>query len=186
MSALDPEAPSQPTQQTGLDQAQNPASKTGEETNHAADKSATAGAPIDHREEHDVPSQHGEEAKPSSLGYGDTGPLKEKDISESDAGHQYSDNPDLEGEQIRPANEGDVAHAVKTGGGGGHADEASLTADLDQKQKAHADELHKRGKRTGKEIEEEENEDWTGKRADVNVAEALGGRGNKVVLAPEE
>ncbi len=93
---------------------------------------------------------------------------------------------------MRMAGEGDVAQAVRQGGGGGHAGEESLTSEMDRKTAEHEAELHKRGERTGKEIEEEEKEDWTGKKADV--ASALGGgretidEGDrpKVVLAPEE
>lgn len=115
---------------------------------------------------------------------GDRGPLKEKDISGSDDAHPYSKQPNLEGEQMRAPGEGEVADAVRTGGGGGHAGEPSITGDLDAKKKEHEEELHARGQRTGAEIEEEEKEDWTDKKADV--AEALSGRGTKIVLAAEE
>jgi len=107
----------------------------------------------------------------------------EKDVGQSDS-HPYSDKPNMEGEQMRAPGEGDVADAVKTGGGGGHLGQESLTQNLGAKTEAHKEELHARGQRTGAEIEEEEKEDWTGKKADVG--EALAGRGNKVVLAPEE
>lgn len=140
--------------------------------------------PIDHREQHDVPSQHGDAATASSLGYGDTGPLKEKNVAKSDAEHPYAKDGNLEGEQMRAPGEGDVAEAVRTGGGGGHAEQDSLTQNMDAKKKAHEDELHARGQRTGAEIEEEEKEDWTGRKADVEGA--LSGRGTKIVLAPEE
>lgn len=133
---------------------------------------------IDHREAHDVPSSHGEEATPSSRGWGDTGPLKEKDIGQSGKG-----DDSLEGEQMRAPGEGEVAEAVRTGGGGGHAEEDSLTANLDAKTEEHKQALHARGERTGAEIDEEEKEDWTDKKADVG--EALSGRGTKIVLAAE-
>ena len=119
------------------------------------------------------------------MGYGDTGPLKERDISRSDA-HPYSDQGNLEGEQMRAPGEGEVAEAVRRGGGGGHAEEGELASDMERKKMEHDEELKKRGERTMEEIEEEEKEDWTGRRGDVDVGEALGGRGNKVVLAPEE
>lgn len=167
-----------------MNQERNPADKTSAEQNTAQDKSSLASKPIDHREQHDVPSQHGESAGASALARGDTGALKEKDISQSDAAHQYSEQPNLEGEQMRMPGEGDVAEAVRSGGGGGHAGQSSLTEDLDAKTKRHQEELHARGERTGAEIEEEEKEDWTGKKADVE--EALSGRGTKIVLAPEE
>ncbi|KAK5070627.1 hypothetical protein LTR64_000300 [Lithohypha guttulata] len=183
MSDLDPQAPSQPNQQTGLNQAQNAAQKTQEEKDVSKDTSSLNSKPIDHREQHDVPSHHGDDAMPSSLGRGDTGSLKEKKLTESDKERDGVD-PNLEGEQMRMPGEGDVADAVKTGGGGGHAEEPSLTDNLDAKADEHEKELHARGQRTGAEIEEEEKEDWTGKKADIG--EALAGRGNKVVLAPEE
>lgn len=85
---------------------------------------------------------------------------------------------------MRAPGEGEVAEAVSKGGGGGHGEEESLTQNLDAKAERHKEELHARGEKTGAEIEEEEKEDWTGKKADVG--EALSGRGNKIVLAPEE
>jgi hypothetical protein len=87
---------------------------------------------------------------------------------------------------MRAPGEGDVSDAVKSGGGGGHAEEGDLAGDMDRKKREHDEELKKRGERTVEEIEDEEQEDWTGRRGDVDVGEALGGRGNKVVLAPEE
>lgn len=87
---------------------------------------------------------------------------------------------------MRAPGEGDVAEAVRRGGGGGHAEEGDLAGDLDRKKVEHDEELQRRGKRTSGEIEEEEREDWTGKGGSVDVGEALGGRGTKVVLATEE
>lgn len=182
MSNLDPGAPSQPNQQTGLNQAQNPASKTGAE-HTSAQASSGSDKIIDHREQHDVPSKHGDAATSTSLGYGDTGPLKEKKIPESDA-LGYSKDGNLDGEQMRAPGEGEVAEAVRSGGGGGHAEEESLTKNMDDKKQAHEEELHKRGERTAAEIEEENKEDWTDKKA--NISEALGGRDTKIVLAAEE
>lgn len=182
MSGLDPGGPSQPSQQTGLNQAFNPAQKTAHEVSTSQSTSGS-GPPIDHRKEHDVPSQHGESATATSLGQGDTGPLKERDISESDQ-QFYSKDGNLDGEQMRAPGEGDVADAVRSGGGGGHGEQESITSNLDAKAEAHKEELHARGQRTEAEIEEEEGEDWTGKKADIG--EALAGRGNKVVLAAEE
>lgn len=167
----------------GLNQAHNPAQKTAYEDGAAQDRSSLGSKTIDTREAHDVPSQHGEAATGSSLGRGETGPLTEKKLPKSDE-HPYAKDGNLEGEQMRAPGEGEVAEAVKSGGGGGHAEQESLTQNLDAKAEEHKQELHARGERTGAEIEEEENEDWTGKKADV--AEALSGRGNKVVLAPEE
>jgi hypothetical protein len=180
MSGLDPSGPSQPTQQQGLNQSGNPADKTAAE-GHAAQTSDQS-AKVDSRSKGDVPSTHDGEARPSALGAGDTGALKEKDISRSDA-HPYSEDGNLEGEQMRAPGEGDVAEAVRTGGGGGHLGQGDLMSDMDRKAKEHEEELRKRGERTGKEIEEEEKEDWTNKRADVG--EALAATGTPVVLAPE-
>ena len=187
---MDPSAPSQPKSQSGLDQSQNPTSKTSAEEGKAQDPSSVAQPPIDHRSNHDVPSTHTSDATASSLGRGDDTdtPLKEKPIPESDS-QNYSDNPSLEGEQMRMPGEGDVAQAVtgqgpggKTGGGG---EEESLTQNMDAKAEAHKQALHERGERTGAEIEEEEKEDWTGKKNSVDLGQALGGRGIAVVAAPE-
>lgn len=187
MSALDPSAPSQPTQQSGLNQAQNPASKTSAEEASSHDTSKSSDKVIDHRSPHDVPSQHGEAAHPGARGSGERGPLTEKLIPESDAQNYAKGDSNLEGEQMRMPGEGDVAEAVRSGGGGGHGEEESLTSNLGKKEAEHERELHRRGERTGKEIEEEEKEDWTGRKADI--ASALGDgrdRSPKVVLAPEE
>ncbi|KEF58433.1 uncharacterized protein A1O9_06359 [Exophiala aquamarina CBS 119918] len=187
MSALDPTAPSQPGQQTGLNQLQNPASKTDKEETTARDTSNTSSTTMDHRSPHDIPSQHGETARPSALGAGDTGPLEEKRIPESDAQNYSKGDSNLEGEQMRMAGEGEVARAVRSGGGGGHAEEGSLTGDINRQEKEHAQALHERGEPTGKELDEEEHEDWTGKKADI--AEALGQEDHQrppVVLAAEE
>jgi hypothetical protein len=185
-SALDPSAPSQPNQQSGLDQSKNTASKTSEEETKAQDTSSTSEAPIDHRSQNDVLSSHGEEATDSSLGRGDTGSLKQRDLPESDA-QNYSEDPNQEGEQMRAPGEGDVADAVtkgtgKTGAGG---EQESLGQNMDAKTEAHKQALHERGERTGAEIEEEEKEDWTGTKRSVDLGQALGGRGIAVVEAPE-
>lgn len=180
MSAMSPDEPAQPTQQTGLNQPGNPASKTGAEASTA--NTADNAPETERRTSHDVPSTHDGDARPSALGAGDTGPLKERDISKSDQ-HPYSKNSELDGEQMRAPGEGEVADAVKGGGGGGHLGEGDLVSDMDRKAREHDAELKRRGERTGKEIDEEEHEDWTNRSADVG--EALGGRGTKVVLAPE-
>ncbi|OAL31244.1 hypothetical protein AYO20_08299 [Fonsecaea nubica] len=192
MSNLDPHAPSQPSQQTGLNQGQNPASKTAQEQTTAQDTSSNQSKTVDRRSAHDVPSEHGEVAKPGALGSGERGPLTEKRIPESDAQNYSKGDSNLEGEQMRMPGEGDVARAVRTGGGGGYGEEESLTQNIDKMAAEHERELHRRGERTGKEIEEEAQEDWTGKKADI--ASALGqGREDRdeasrpaVVLAAEE
>lgn len=78
-----------------MNQSQNAAEKTDKETQSAQDKSTLGDKEIDHREAHDVPSKHGEEATASSLGRGDTGPLKEKDV-----GHPGVGNGDLDADQM--------------------------------------------------------------------------------------
>ena len=183
---MEPQGPSEPTQQSGLNQASNPSSKTATESSIA--EQPTSQTKVDTRSDQDVPSTHSSEAQPSALGSGDTGPLTQRDMSESDAAHSFGDpnTANLDGEQMRASGEGEVAQAVKQGGGGGHAEEDDLAGDLDRKKEEHDQELKHRGMRTSQEIEEEEKEDWTGKRGDVDVGEALGGRGPKVVLAPEE
>jgi hypothetical protein len=191
MSALDPEAPSQPTQQSGLNQARNPASKTATEQDASQDSSVQSQI-VDHRQPHDIPQNHGGEPKHGAIGFGERGPLTQKPIPESDAQNYSKGDSNLEGEQMRAPGEGEVAHAVKTGGGGGHGEEESLTQNIDKKVADHEAELQRRGERTGKEIEEEEKEDWTGKKADI--ASALHeGREDRdqanqpaVVLAAEE
>jgi hypothetical protein len=132
-----------------------------------------------------MPSTNGEEATSSSLGHGDTGSLKEKDIPKSDA-QNYSNEPSTEGEQMRAPGEGNVANAVmngtgKTGGG----DQKSLLENIDAKTEAHKQALHEREERARAEIEKEKNEDWTGRKNNVDLGRALGGRGMAVVEAPE-
>jgi len=198
---MDPKAPSQPSQQTGVEQSQNPAEQTSAERN-VADNDTSKNAPT--TETRSVPSQRSEEdSNPTqtAMGYGDRGPLKERDISESNQ-QNYSNKPDLDGEQMRAPGEGDVADAVQGKGDNpkeGHGEEESLMDNMQAKTDAHEEELHKRGQRTGKEIEEEEGEDWTGLRGKVDLNAALGRdgqdgevtgvgeteRGTGVVLAAE-
>jgi hypothetical protein len=179
---MDPSAPSQPNQQTSLQQPKNPVFKTFEEQTKAQGTSSTSQPPIDHRSQHDIPSTNGEEATSSSLGHGDTGSLKEKDIP----AQNYSNEPSTEGEQMRTPGEGDVANAVMSGTGKtGGGDQKSLVENIDAKTEAHKQALHERGERTRAEIEKEKNEDWTGRKNNVDLGRALGGRGMAVVEAPE-
>ena len=192
MSALDNDRPSQPDHVAGFNQVENPTSKTSAEESSAREKPSEQSWIAEHRQPHDVPQGHGEDANDSSLASGERGPLTEKLIPESDAQNYAKGDSNLEGEQMRMAGEGEVAHAVRTGGGGGHGEERSLTEGLDRRAEAHEAELQRRGERTGREIEEEEKEDWTGKKADI--ASALNdGRENRddenrpaIVLAAEE
>lgn len=181
---MDPQGPSQPSQQTGYNQPTNPSTKTTSEKSQSQDPSGSSAAPVDHRQPHDVPSSHTSNATPSALGRGDTGSLKTKDTSASDT-QNYSKS-ELDGEQMRAPGEGDVASAVTEKKFGGHGEEEGLMQNMDEKTMAHREALHERGERTGAEIEEEEKEDWTGKKGNVDVAEALGGRGTAVVLAADE
>lgn len=87
---------------------------------------------------------------------------------------------------MRAPGEGDVADAVTEKRFGGHGEEEELMENMEEKTKAHREALHERGKRAGAEIEEEGNEDWTGKKGEVDLGQALGGRGTAVVLAAEE
>ena len=173
---MDPQGPSQPSQQTGVEQSNNPASQTSAERNTAASNDKNTSQPIESRS---VPSNRSESSSnPTStaMGYGDRGPLVERDISASDQ-QNYSNKPELEGEQMAVFAEGDVASAVQnkaTNPNAGHAEEESLTENMSAKADAHEEELHKRGQRTGKEIEEEEGEDWTGMRGKVDLNAALG------------
>src|ERR1700761_7655826 len=98
MSALDPEAPSQPTQQAGLNQAKNPASKTSQEQATSKNTSSISSQTIDHRHAYDIPQNHGEEAKHLSLAAGERGPLTEKRVPESDAQNYAEGDSNLEGE----------------------------------------------------------------------------------------
>ena len=86
---------------------------------------------------------------------------------------------------MRAPGEGDVADAVKGTSRGSGGEEHSLTSNIDRKAAEHKAALHERGQRTGKEIEAEEKEDWTGKKNSVDLGEALGGRGIAVVTAAE-
>lgn len=181
---MDPQGPSQPSQQAGYNQPNNPSSQTTSEQSQSQNATSTTTPPIDHRQPHDIPSTHASTATASSLGRGDTGPLRERDISASDA-QNYSKS-ELDGEQMRAPGEGDVAAAVEQKKFGGHGEEGELGENMDEKARDHAAALHERGERTGREIEEEGREDWTGKKGEVDVREALGGRGTAVVLAAEE
>ena len=186
---MDPTATSQPSQQTGLNQSSNPTSKTYPEIDTS--ENTASGSNIDSRQPHDVPSTHTSSATSTSLGYGDTGSLKQKDTSESDAQNYQStsttsaSNPNTEAEQMRAPGEGAVADAVAGTSQGSGGEEKALSADMDRKAAEHNAALRERGQRTGKEIEAEEKEDWTGKKKSVDLGEALGGRGTGIVTAAE-
>ena len=70
---MDPTGPSQPTLDQSYNTAGNPADQTPQEASSAArNAQSNSGSIIDQREKGDipVPSTHGQEATPSSLGYG--------------------------------------------------------------------------------------------------------------------
>ena len=70
---MDPTGPSQPTLNQSYNTAGNPVDQTPQETSSAAKNAQSNSASIvDQREKGDlpVPSTHGQEATPSSLGYG--------------------------------------------------------------------------------------------------------------------
>jgi hypothetical protein len=87
---------------------------------------------------------------------------------------------------MRAPGEGDVADAVTEKKFGGHGEQQGLTENMEDKSKAHKEALHEKGHRTGAEIEEEGKEDWTGKKGEVDVGQALRGRGTAVVLAADD
>ncbi|KAL9111358.1 MAG: hypothetical protein Q9227_004235 [Pyrenula ochraceoflavens] len=210
---MDPTAPSQPSQQTAYNQPANPSTQTDAEQHTAASRN---NAPqIDRRQAHDVPSRHGATATASSLGYGDTGALKEKDLGESNALNAAEGDfaagrdPNLEGEQMRAPGEGDVANTIRDPQKHTYATEGSLTNDMDRKEAEHRRKLHETGRLTagemgrtaeigtgsgrageiGEEVEvggRDANEDWTGKKGNVDMESALGGRGKGVVLQAED
>ena len=177
-SALDPQGPAQPNLNTAYNQPQNAASK--EPAEQATSQQSGSDEITDRRTSHDVPSTHDSDAQASALGRGDSGPLKEKSIPESDAQNYSSGDSNLDGEQMRAPGEGEVADAVmrkKQGGKG----EPGFTEDLESKKQAHLEALEERGET----MEDREKEDWTGKRDDVDLKDALGGRGVGVVLTKD-
>lgn len=87
---------------------------------------------------------------------------------------------------MRAPGEGEIASAVTEKKFGGHGEAGGLMEGIEEKSREHREALHARGEKTGKEIEEEGREDWTGKKGEVDVGEALAGRGTAIVLAAEE
>ena len=121
-SGLDPQAPSQPNLNQVYDTQDNPASQDPVEKSNAASYNQDA-QPIDHRRPHDVPQSHNAEPGKSALGYGETGPLTEKQGIEP--------SNDQDGEQMRAPGEGDIA--AKQDHKGGFGSEGDLASDLDRK-----------------------------------------------------
>lgn len=79
---------------------------------------------------------------------------------------------------MRAPGEGDVAKAVAGQHSGSGGTEPGFTEDLEGKKQEHRRALEERGG-------DDEKEDWTGKKGDVNLGQALGGRGTGVVLTGE-
>lgn len=189
---MDPSGPSQPGIDTAYNQKGNPSSKEPAENKIASEPNNAA--EIDSRGPSDerVPSTNDSDARPSALGAGDTGDLVEKDIGQSKTQNFGPSDPNLEGEQMRAPGEGDVADAQSTErkeGMGIAGSQGDLAGDMDRKKEQHMEALKEEGKslpRTagGDEVPEEEN--WTGRKGNVNLSEALGNRGTAVVLAAEE
>lgn len=75
---------------------------------------------------------------------------------------------------MRAPGEGDVASAVTGKTFGGHGEESGLTENMEEKTRHHEDALHGRGERTGKDIEGEGSEGWTGKKGEVDLGKRWG------------
>lgn len=182
---MDPKEPSQPSIQTSYKQAGNPLEQTPAEREAASQKDSSAPT-VDRRSaDEPIPSTHGHAPTSTSLGYGDTGPLKQRQIP-TDAETAAGRDPNLEGEQMRAPGEGDIASAVAGQQNHTFGEGQDFGADIGRKADEHKAALHERGQKTAGEIEEEEKEDWTGKKGDVDLEGALGGRGKGVVLQAED
>jgi hypothetical protein len=84
---------------------------------------------------------------------------------------------------MRALRESDIANAVM-GGMSKTSDGGEFDGDHDARTEAHNQALYERGGRTRAEIEEEKNEDWTGRNKNsMDLGRALGGRGMAVVEA---
>ncbi|KAI4124315.1 MAG: hypothetical protein LQ338_004856 [Usnochroma carphineum] len=170
---MDPSGPSQPTLNAAYDQPSNPASQSDYEQRESTSTSASIqrSAPtVERRERGDVPvpSSHEGGPTPSSLGYGARD--SSGDAGESMGGPVSS----LEGEQLRPPGEGDVASAQDSKGGFG--EQADLASDLDRKKEEQRERLNDRygGGSSGK-----------GGPGGVDVQSAIGGGGKGVVGASQ-
>lgn len=181
---MDPAAPSQPSKQTAYDQTGNPSEQTTAEREFATRHVSNA-PPVERRTAESIPSTHSNDPTSTSLGYGETGPLKERPIA-SDGETVAGRDPNLEGEQMRAPGEGDVASAVTGTQTRTYGTGQDVGADIDKKTEEHKAALHAKGQKTPGEIEREEREDWTGKKGDVDLEGALGGRGKGVVLQADD
>ncbi|KAL9619562.1 MAG: hypothetical protein Q9160_005838 [Pyrenula sp. 1 TL-2023] len=185
---MDPTGPSQPPIQTSYNHPSNPLQQTPAERENATRQSPSNAPIIDRRPASDqsVPSTHANPPTSTSLGYGDTGPLKERSDIATDPETAAGRDPNLEGEQMRAAGEGDIAKAVTSEASHTFGEGQDVGGDLGRKAEEHKAMLHERGQKTPGEIEREEKEDWTGRKGEVDLEGALGGRGKGVVLQADD
>ncbi|MCJ1352313.1 MAG: hypothetical protein MMC33_002297 [Icmadophila ericetorum] len=152
---MDPSGPAQPNLNQAFNTPGNPVDKEPAEQRESAINASTNSAETTDQR---IPSTHDQEATPSSLGYGSRDSSGDKEDSQPPAS-------ELEGEQIHPANEGEVyaMQSRKTGFG----EQEDLSSDLDRKKAEQA------GAR--EELKRERAED-------VDVGGALGGRTGPAVV----
>ncbi|KAI1877667.1 hypothetical protein JX265_003675 [Neoarthrinium moseri] len=119
MADLNPTAPSQPTTDAAYKSADNPATSTPSEQRASRQKSD---APTVEERKPTSAASAGQDATASSLGRGVHGGGPGEETQGRTQGQL--DRRELEGEQVRPPGEGDVAGAVerKSGAGGAQPD----------------------------------------------------------------
>ncbi|KAK6063523.1 hypothetical protein SCUP234_10904 [Seiridium cupressi] len=128
MSDLSPSAPSQPPTDAAYETQNNPVTSTPSEQ-HSTSQTRDQGNTVERRD-HSSAASSGQDAAASSLGRGVHGAGPGEEAKGRTQGQL--DSRGLEGEQIHPSGEGDVAAAVerKSGAGGGQPD---LAGDLERK-----------------------------------------------------
>lgn len=131
MSASDSSGHAQPTQQQVYETPGNPAEKNPTEKAASAFRSLDESKPIDSREASQKASES--QATASSLGRGIRGAgtgEESKGLTEEDVGRHQ----ELDGQQMAPPGEGDVADAVAGRGRGGDVggEQNDLAANLDR------------------------------------------------------
>ncbi|KAI0132786.1 hypothetical protein BJ170DRAFT_615388 [Xylariales sp. AK1849] len=134
MSDLNPSAPSQPPTDAAYKSEGNPVTSapSEERASHQA-----SNAPITEKRDPTNASSSSQEATASSLGRGVRGRGQDEE-------REDRTDAEVQGDQIRPPGEGDVATAVeqKPGAGGEQPD---LASDLDRKKAEQADKREERG-----------------------------------------